>query len=446
MLRWVPDASFDRPAIISECETTTWNEVRANVEELVADLRQVNVQTGDRVWLDLVDVKAQVLAFLAVNAVGATTIFSHQRWPRELQQERASAVGATVHWATSGLTRIRPTPAPSLASAVDILFTSGSSGPPKAIVHDEDGHRQSACAITAALAFTAADAWALDLPLSHVGGLCVVMRACLVGGAIVLPSSERLAMDDPRATFVSAVPTHLHRVLDSVERTTAWSQKKSILVGGAAVPRALADRIRASAFGPRVTTSYGMTELTSTIAVANAGDVGGPLRPLSHVDVRIEDGRIEIRSPSVAQPASSSSHLNAAGYFQTGDRGRWVSDGRFEVLGREGRMFISGGENVTPEVVEAALVAGGARTAAVVDIPSEQWGSIGVAFVAGVDDTEALKKKIAPHLSRFERPKHVFPWPKTMPESKPQVSVLREVALQSLAAHETPSRRHSPSQ
>lgn len=444
MLNWLPPGTHDGPALIDNDTTITWNALRDRVDALARELKRAGVGKRQRVWVDVDDTREQITRFLALNSIGAVAVLPHRRWPQCVQQARVAEVEASFRWTAAGFQRLGATStnardAIDAIDAIDILFTSGSSGPPKAFAHDEEGHRQSATAVTAALGFSASDAWALDLPLSHVGGLCVVMRACLTGGAIVLPGTSGLAMDNPRANFVSVVPTHLHRVLDDAKRTQAWSNKSAVLVGGAAVSPTLAARVRSSAFGEIVSTSYGMTELTSTIAVADAGDIGGPLRSLPHVRVRIEAGRIAVRSPSVARAVSSETahRLDDEGYFKTGDQGRWAADGRFEVTGRDGRMFISGGENVTPEHVEAILIGGGARAAAVVALPSEQWGSIGVAFVAGVDDTDAFLAKISPQLSPFERPKHVFSWPADMSESKPEWGPLRVIAQQAISIDES---------
>jgi O-succinylbenzoic acid--CoA ligase len=276
-----------------------------------------------------------------------------------------------------------------------VVATSGSTGVPKGVVLTHAAVEASAAATSARLAVTADDHWLACLPLSHVGGLSVVTRALHAGTALtVLPGFDERAVADAGATLVSLVPTALARVDATRFRT--------IVLGGSRPP---ADR------PPNAVTTYGMTETGSGVVYDG--------RPLDGVEVRLagaegigRDGESEIllRGPMLLRAyRDGSSPLDDDGWLPTGDVGRWLDDGRLDVVGRGGELIITGGENVWPEAVERAL----ADHPAVAEVmvrgrPDAEWGQIVEAVVvpATAPPTLAdLRAHVKEHHPAFMAPK-----------------------------------------
>jgi len=240
-----------------------------------------------------------------------------------------------------------------------VVATSGSTGIPKGVVLTHDAVAASAHATSARLGVTQDDHWLACLPLSHVGGLSVVTRAMITATSLtVLPAFDPVLVTGVGATHVSLVRTALRRIDPSAFRT--------IVLGGAAPPPDLP---------PNVVTTYGMTETGSGVVYDG--------RPLDGVEVRIDaSGQIHLRGPMLLRAYRDGTDPLVDGWLATGDIGRWLDDGRLHVEGRAGDLIITGGENVWPEPVEAALREHPAvLDVAVTGCPDDEWGQLVTAVV-----------------------------------------------------------------
>jgi len=270
-----------------------------------------------------------------------------------------------------------------------VMATSGSTGTPKGVVLTHEAIAASAEATSARLGVTDDDHWLACLPLSHVGGLSVVTRALHTGARLtVLPGFEAAAVDNSGATLVSLVATTLRRIHPERFRT--------IVLGGSRPP---ADR------PPNTVTTYGMTETGSGVVYDGV--------PLDGVDVDIAgDGEIRLRGPMLLRCyRDGSAPVDADGWLATGDVGRWLDDGRLHVDGRRGDMIVTGGENVWPEAVEAALADHPAVAEVMVrGVDDPEWGELVEAVVvpAGEAPTlDALRDHVKAHHPAFMAPKRL---------------------------------------
>lgn len=184
------------------------------------------------------------------------------------------------------------------------ILTSGTSGPsPRLVILTRAGLRVSAAAVNTRLAVTSADVWGLCLPDFHVGGLAIRERAALVSGVRVMElcqsgwdAAEALReMHRQQITLVSLVPTQLHDLVGL--GVTAPSSLRCVLIGG---DRLLPELARAArALGWPILPSYGMTEASSTIAVARGPD-DHELVVLPHIEVRsTATGFLQLRSAAL---------------------------------------------------------------------------------------------------------------------------------------------------
>lgn len=244
-----------------------------------------------------------------------------------------------------------------------VVATSGTTGAPRGVVLTHAAVEASARAVCARLGAGADDHWLACLPLSHVGGLSVVTRALVTGARVSVherfDAAAVMAAARAGATLVSLVPTTLARIDPSLFR---W-----IVLGGSRPPEHRPANVVAT---------YGMTETGSGVVYDGV--------PLDGVDVDIApDGQIRLRGPMLMR-AYRDGHdpRDSDGFLPTGDIGEWSADGRLRVLGRRDDMIITGGENVWPDAVEAALAdLPGVAEVAVAGVADAEWGSIVTAWI-----------------------------------------------------------------
>ena len=283
-----------------------------------------------------------------------------------------------------------------------VMHTSGTTSAPKPVELTYGNWLANALGSAVALGLDPAERWLCPMPLTHVGGLSILIRSVIYATTAVLQERfdteavlEQLMDPDRRITLVSLVPTMLSRLLDAgLERPPAlrWA-----LLGGAPIPPALLER--ASGAGVPVAPTYGMTEGCSQLFTFGF--------PLLGVEFSLagRDGEIAVRGPMVAPGA-----LDEHGWLNTGDLGRTDERGRLEIVGRRSNTIISGGENVAPEEVEEVLSEHpSVADAAVVGRPDPEWGEMLVALVvcrAGQSgDPRALQEHCRARLAAFKVPK-----------------------------------------
>ena len=281
-----------------------------------------------------------------------------------------------------------------------VMVTSGSTGTPKGVVLTHDAVAASARATSDRLDVHPDDHWLACLPLSHVGGLSVVTRALHTGTQLtVLPGFDAVAVEDVGATLVSLVATALARIDPSRFRT--------IVLGGSRPPD---DR------PANCVTTYGMTETGSGVVYDGV--------PLDDVEVDITpDGEIRLRAPMLLRCyRDGSSPLDADGWFATGDLGVWLPDRQLHVAGRRGDLIITGGENVWPEAVEAALADHpGVADVMVRGVDDPEWGQVVEALIVPVGDPPTLDS-IRAHV-KAHHPAFMAPGRLAVVESLPRTSL-----------------------
>jgi O-succinylbenzoic acid--CoA ligase len=281
--------------------------------------------------------------------------------------------------------------------AAIFVLTSGSTGRPRAVVHSLHTLAAAAEGALTRVPFGPGDRWAATLPFHHVGGLALIFRALVGGGAIAFAPTWREALLLEGITHASVVSAQLGSVTHG---------PRAVLVGGGPAPTPIL--ARALDRGIPVLTTYGSTELGSQIATVvppmRREDLGSCGPPLPHVEVAIVDDAIHVRGSSLALGIWDGSELCSLagpdGFYDTGDLGRLGERG-LEVIGRRDLMFVSGGEKVSPEVIERALLAlPGVREAVVVPIPHERWGARPVAWVDAeeLDLRSALRESLPAYL------------------------------------------------
>lgn len=412
-------------------EATTFGALAAAVRARIVGLERAGLDgaagaRGERLAIvGRPDLDA-VVSLLAAMERGVPVVLLHPRWtPAERARALALARPRLV------LDTEHPDAAPSAGDeghgargdvhgdrALAIVFTSGTSGEPRAAVLSRRAFLAAAHASAAVLGWREGDAWLCAMPLAHVGGLSIVVRALVARRAIVLgepgpfePQRFVAALAARRATLASVVPTMLARVVERHLRPP--SSLRAVLVGGAACPPGVLEG--ACALGWPLRTTYGLTEACAQVATAredvvDASAGSGPPLPGVEVRIRAEDERILVRSPSLMDgwlraDGTLERPFDEDGFYDTGDDGRLDARGNLHVLGRRTDLVVTGGENVRPAEVEAALEAiPGVRAACVFGVPDPTWGAVVAAAVVtepggGPTDVEiarALRDRLAP--------------------------------------------------
>ena len=329
------------------------------------------------------------------------------------------------------------------ARAQLILFTSGSSGAPKAVVLSRAGLQANIDAIGAYLPITAAARTPLTLPLCYsyalVGQAFVTLRkgGALVGlGELAYPAQQVEAMARLECDGISSVPTALRTFAEIAVELPAPERPELRYVASAGGPldRATIELLRAAFPRARLYNQYGLTEASPRVTAISErepafakGSVG---RPIGETRVSAVDGELVVSGPSVMlgyldDPEATREALRADG-LHTGDRGRVDDEGYVYVDGRlDGLVKVAGERVSVDEVAEVLRGAAGVTEACVVAVPDERTGARLVAFVVGGDPGD-LKAWMRERLPPAKRPRieSVAELPRTA-NGKPDLPALR---------------------
>lgn len=311
-------------------------------------------------------------------------------------------------------------------STLAILFTSGTTGNARGAVLPRASFAASANASAVNLPWREDDRWLLCMPLGHVGGLSIVTRTLAGRRTVVFQS--RFDVDAvlegivrQRVTRVSVVPTMLYDLL-ARDRDNRLAALETVLVGGAATSPALLEECARRKV--RALTTYGLTEACSQIATQAPHDPslvvagsGSALRGAT-VDIvrsdhslakRGEIGSISIRGPMLMRGYLGQPPLGDDA-FDTGDMGMLDEHGALHIASRGHDLVVTGGENVYPLEVEAALAAcTGVASAVVFGVAHERWGQEVVAALVvrpGFDEGRVLGE-LRQKLAGFKCPKRI---------------------------------------
>jgi fatty-acyl-CoA synthase len=283
-------------------------------------------------------------------------------------------------------------------------------------------------------------------PLWHRGGTVVLFDAFDADGYLDGIAEEGI-------TTALTVPTMLLMLMEARNWGRPLPALKTFVSGGAPCPSALAEKVRAA--GYRFHEGYGLTEcgpncfaISDEEALRRPGSVGWPV-PMLEMRLMREDGtdaragepgELLLRGPQVfagylRNPEKTAEAFTADGWLRTGDLAVRDGDGAYRICGRRKEMFISGGENVFPGEVEAALAdCPGVAEVVVVGIRDEKWGEVGRAFIVPRAETRIQPDEVIAHARRrlagYKVPKSVVFLPEIprLGSGKPDRRALAEVA------------------
>ena len=291
----------------------------------------------------------------------------------------------------------------------DMFFTSGTTGRPKGVMTAHGQNLRVFDAWAAGVGLRPGDRYLLVNPMFHTFGYKAGVLACLMQGATMLPqpvfdAGEALRLiAQERVTVLPGPPTLYASLLDHPARAGRdLSSLRLAVTGASVVPVALVERLRAELFG-EVVIAYGLTESCGTVTVGDPntdpetmsrtvgqaiegteviiGDPdGSPLPPG-------EAGEVLVRGYNVMRgyfgdPEATAAAIDPRGWLHTGDVGTLDADGNLRITDRLKDMFVVGGFNAYPAEIEQAISQNEkVSEAAVVGVPDERLGEVGLAYV-----------------------------------------------------------------
>jgi fatty-acyl-CoA synthase len=312
-----------------------------------------------------------------------------------------------------------------------LVYTSGTTGGPKAAVHTQANVLANMRIAARVQAMTPADRVLTVLPLFHVGGLCIQTLPALSAGAQVIlharfDAAQTLAcIARERPTLTLQVPATMKALQEHPQwAATDLSCLRAVWAGSSVLPRPLIEAFHAR--GVPVCNVYGATE-TGPFSIAlppgSAFDhVGSCGWPAPDVEARLVNGEVWLRAPNIVrrywpdQPA-----CDAQGWFHTGDLAAQAADGSYTIVGRAKELIISGGENIHPMEIEAALAQHPAvLECAAFGVKDAQWGeavAVAVVLRPGTSaDESALRDHLAQRIARYKLPRR-WVWVDALPKT-----------------------------
>jgi acyl-CoA synthetase (AMP-forming)/AMP-acid ligase II len=363
----------------------------------------------------------------------------------------------------SSSSRLTEAPGQRPSDIAAVLFTSGSSGVPKAVLHTHRGLAYKARLMARVHGLSEGDAVLAPAPLGHVSGLLngVLISAALHSACVLIdpwdPERALQLIEQERIAFMGAPPIFFSQMAGLAAFSRERVQTlRLISTGGASVSPAFVD-VTADSYGCRVKRTYGSTEAPTVTTsgpsdpLERARDTDG--HPVGEAEVEIHDpvdssrlppervGEIWIRGPELfvgyADRVSTASVIaEPGGWYRSGDLGSLDAEGWLRVTGRLSDTIIRAGENISASEVEAVLESHPAvRNAVAVPVPDAKVGERVAAFVvaSGSFGLDECREWFAERgITRFKTPELVIPLEEipTLAAGKPDRAALKAAATE----------------
>ncbi|NOI80541.1 o-succinylbenzoate--CoA ligase [Vibrio tubiashii] len=390
-------------ALYTPNQSYTWSELETAVDQVAASLASQGVGAGSVLTCVGKNSVELILVYLACLELEAICAITMPQTKVEFNQKLATLYpepGQAKVWLSTDVPELRSLQNIELKpllteycqgkfsseALASIVFTSGSTGVPKAVAHTSKQHLASAQGLLQRFAFKQADTWLLSLPMYHVSGLAIIYRWLHSGASLKMGQGE-LAEDIQGVTHASLVSTQLKRLLDNEVKLSL----SHVLLGGSHVPLALSQQ--AEKLGIETWLGYGMTEAASTVTAKriDAEYTAGELLPKRQL--RLEGQRIYIGGETLASGYYVQGELlpiTEQGWFDSKDLGEMVGR-ELKIIGRADNLFISGGENIHCEEIEQALnQIPFISQSVIVPIPDSEFGHRPIAVIKVADEIDEL--------------------------------------------------------
>ncbi|WP_102419274.1 AMP-binding protein [Mycobacterium sp. 4858] len=458
------DRFTDQPAITTPEQTWTYRQITEQANRLAHNLISLGVQPGEPVALMLDNSAEWVIADQAIIRAGAAKVpINDMLTTGEVDyilrdcgarvaitnghftaQAHAATISNVIELAPGSMTEAaestesqRPHVVVTPHDTALILYTGGTTGRQKGVVHTQRGLAANLLAHQIELGFQDDERLLLTAPLAHSAGF--LLQAGLSKGARIHLDRKFNAYDvlhrieTASITFLFLVPTMVYRLLDVAEtQESQVSSLRTILYGAAPItPERLKQGI--ARFGPVFMQLYGQSEAPNFLTRltredhenADPGRLTSCGRPAAMVRIAVLDGNGHPAEPgTVGEICAQAPYLMegylglsdktaetlADGWLHTGDIGNVDADGYVYLLDRKNDMVITGGMNVyTTEVEQVIGACAGVSQVAVVGVPHPDWGEAVTAFIVPTSDYReaTVRDACRRHLAAYKRPKSI---------------------------------------
>jgi O-succinylbenzoic acid--CoA ligase len=457
---WLMQRAFltpDRVAISLEDREITFRELHERAVETAGRLHSLGVKRNTTVAVLSQNSVEMVELLHAIKYIGAVTVLLNTRltiseldWQMQdanvefmfvgnkLADELSNNSVAKVHSFGSLFKTVPFTNSLEIQQEFDltkhdtIMYTSGTTGFPKGVIHTYGNHYWSAVGSALNLGIHQDDCWLACVPFFHVSGLSILMKSVIYGMSIIIqdfdPKQINRAIQEEKVTIISVVTTMLQQMVKELEKTGEYYPEslRCILLGGGPAPKVLLETSKSLSIP--VYQTYGMTETASQIITLSPeyslSKLGSAGKPLFHSQVKIildekeqpamKPGEIVVKGPTVTMGYYNRSDATVSsiqnGWLSTGDIGYLDREGFLYVLDRRKDLIISGGENIYPAEIEGVLLSHPSiDEAGVVGKSHDKWGQVPVAFVVGQKTaTEEVQEYCMGKLARYKVPVEVY--------------------------------------
>ncbi len=314
-----------------------------------------------------------------------------------------------------------------------IMYTSGSTGLPKGVIHSYENLINNALSSNSVFNFSTNDRWLLSLPVYHIGGLMILIRTLLFGSTLIIPSSLKTddlaySIKNYKPTLISLVSTSLLRLIEN--NVQPCKELRYTFLGGGSSGKDLIQR--ANDAGWNIVKVYGSTETASMISAFNTKEFpdktasSGKTLPGNNMLILDEQknilpknniGEIAVSGKSVTKAFLHDEELTAKSfrenYFLTGDYGYLDKDGFIFIESRRADFIVCGGENINLKEVERQILNHPMiNEACVLGLPDNTWGTIPTAAIVTKGNIEMNEEEMSDylrkHLASFKIPKRII--------------------------------------
>lgn len=476
----------DSLVLLSDRGAVTYHTLAADVDAMARRLVRLDIGAGDRVALAAGNTYQWIVAYFAILRAGGVAVLLNTRWSAEEFAHALRVTGATVvlfeprvrtrdiaailtnattqestvdrlvSLAETGppgavlLADIDAGPGESVAAELDrraaavrpgdvaeMVFTSGSTGFPKAAVLRHDGVLANISECSRQLRLGPGDRWCSGLPFFHIGGHVWGLLCCVLRGATLVPleafSAEAAltAIQRHRCTLHFAVATMMY---DELRFGADRFDLSSLRVCAAGADPELRRQVRATYRVPTILSMWGLSEAHGNVSLTGPRDTlwvqdntfGLPHPGIevvvadSHTDRRLppeQEGQLLVRGGCVfngyfGDPTATSASIDEDGWLHTGDTGAVLPSGHIVYTGRIGEKIRVGGENVAATEVEAVLVTHPlVEQCYAVGVPDQRLEEVPIAFVrverGAAPDVAELMAYCRATLADFKLPRRI---------------------------------------
>jgi malonyl-CoA/methylmalonyl-CoA synthetase len=451
-------AQAGRPAIVHQERAITYGELESRARRCAGRMRRLGLEPGDRVAIVTTDKLPFLAAHLGTLYASAVSLPLNPRSTADelryyLQDSAARVVVAgqdewpAIESLKPALPELRalmadreawdapegdgPEPDVSHDDPCLMLYSSGTTGRPKGVMHTNANLASSLRGLGACWRFTPDDVLINVLPLFHIHGLSFATHLSLLTGCVMRVEDQfhprKTLTAIGRGSVFMAIPTFYYSFLERPEFREAakgWSGVRLFTCGSAPIRAEVLPELE-SILGRPVINRYGMTEghVITSLPLDGPWPQGSVGLPLDGVEVRVvaddgtpsapgEVGSVQLRGPNLFRQywrrPDATREAFASGWFDTGDLGTRDADGFLTLVGRKNDLIITNGFNVYPQVVERAInECPGVSESAVFGVPDRRRGERVVAAVVRIDEAlseQGLRAYLAERLVDYQRP------------------------------------------